>query len=643
MMKHNRWHDEQVDINLLLQLQDLTTVLSKIPNLTFDFTYGSFIDLKEKKITGSTLWNSTKPYIQKSGYKTDVYLRSIGTLYYSHLPAFQRFWHGIDGSVLTKFSIQLIALLEDLRLEEIIKHLRPGTKEDFAIRKAYLQHYFTTQLTTNATRGMDLDELYCMIYLLLQSDRPDQTFPHASRRQLEMLDYIKSDLYQSYEAKTTQDVVAITTNVVWKLNNHYQDVNNIYFTFPIFKWEEAYERNTLFDELTRTDDLANQDTEDITQDDNEYLDETFSTWHRENENADRKQTFLQMDLEVGTKTNLKGGDARETESGDQAFATAQGTSGKSKQQDYSKLETLEQQAAKKDGKKTDAPYGEENINAVKIFKHAKMPTQDDILKYEAYLAEIEPYKRKLSQTIKKILEHKKGSPRKELHYGRLSKRLLPLFTDENPRLFYKKDQESSKFDAVFTLMVDCSASMYAKMEETKRGIVLFHEVLKELRISHEIIGFWEDVTTSTRDEVEQPNYFHIIRSFQDSPYEENGAKIMQLEPEEDNRDGFSIRVVTERILEQGEKHKFLLIFSDGEPAAANYDQNGIKDTRLAVSDARKKGIDVIGMFLADGTIEENEEEFMKSIYGHERLMITDVSELPVRFAPILKKLLLRTL
>src|SRR5699024_6197784 len=134
----------------------------------------------------------------------------------------------------------------------------------------------------------------------------------------------------------------------------------------------------------------------------------------------------------------------------------------------------------------------------------------------------------LAHTIEKILEHKKVSPRKNLHYGRLSKNLLPLVTEENPRLFYKKDQESPEFDAIFTLMVDCSASMHQKMDETKRGIVLFHEVLNQLKIPHAIIGFWEDVTTI--NDREQPNYFHMIHSFTDSFYENNGAKIMQLEP-----------------------------------------------------------------------------------------------------------------
>src|SRR5699024_634647 len=359
-MKDTRWFDEKMNTNLFLQLQDLTTVLSQIENFQFEFTYGSFIDLEENRITGSTLWDATNEEIQTSGYKTDVYLRAIGTLHHSLLPAFHNFWNDVKDAGLTQFAFQLITLLEDLRLEEIIKQFRPGTQKDFLVRKAYLKRFFTSQLKTNTTRGLGLDELFCLIYLTLQSDGPEQNFSDANKQQSKTLDYIKSDLYECFEAQTTQDIVNIATKIVGKLTNDYEDMSNVYFTFPIFKWEKSYERNTLFDELTRTDDVANEDYEEVDPDNNEYIDETFSTWHHENENVDRKQTFLQMDLEVGTKTNLTGGSARETESGDQVFATAQGTSRKSKQKDYSNRETLEEHKDQKPGKQSDAPYGEEN-------------------------------------------------------------------------------------------------------------------------------------------------------------------------------------------------------------------------------------------------------------------------------------------
>lgn len=243
--------------------------------------------------------------------------------------------------------------------------------------------------------------------------------------------------------------------------------------------------------------------------------------------------------------------------------------------------------------------------------------------------------------IEKTLEHKKVLPRSDLHAGRLNKKLLRYFTDDNPRLFYKKQERSKQIDAVFTLIVDCSASMIDKMEQTKLGIILFHEALKSLLVPHQVIGFWED--TNEASETKQPNYFKIAVSFDNCFKKKTGPEIMQLEPEEDNRDGFAIRVITEELLKRTEKQKFLLVFSDGEPAAFGYEQNGIIDTHEAVVNARKKGIEVINVFLANGEVEEGQRKMVQNIYGKYSILIPDVSELPDVLFPLLRKLLIKSL
>ncbi|PAV28871.1 VWA domain-containing protein [Virgibacillus profundi] len=639
-MKYNRWDDSKVDTNLFLQLQDLATVLSDNPDLKFEYNYGSFIDIINGKIAGSRFWDINNHEIKESGYKTDVFLRTIGTLNHSNVPAMKAYLENMKDSSLPKFASQLITLLEDLRLEETVKKARPGTNKDFAVREKFFKHYFETQLNTNVTKSYPLDELFCLIYLNVQADQPDPDFPQANVRQLGQMEKLKPILYAIFEAKNTKDIVRLSKEIVFQLEPYYKDSLNEYFTFPISHIED-FTMNTLFDELTRTDDVANDDKEEVDEENNEYIDQRFSTWHRENQNSDRKQTFLQFELDVGTKTNIQGGGARETEDADQAMGTIQGASGQSKRNDYSELESLEKQEANRGSNQNESVYGKENRDAVAIVKEANPPSIQDMELYQEYVRDIENFKRKLAATIEKTLEHKKNAPRKDLIIGRLSKKLLPIVIDDNPRVFYKKNQESNEIDAAFTLLVDCSASMHNKMEETKRGIVLFHEVLNQLRIPHSIIGFWEDANDVKENY--QPNYFHIIHSFTNSFHQNTGAGIMQLEPQEDNRDGFSIRVITKELAAKREKNKFLLVFSDGEPAADNYDQNGIVDTNLAVSDARKQGIDVIGMFLADGEIDERDDLIMKNIYGKERLMIPSVAELPEHFAPLLKRLLLRSI
>ncbi|WP_042142027.1 nitric oxide reductase activation protein NorD [Paucisalibacillus sp. EB02] len=630
------FNDARVDTNLFLQLQDLATVLSGDVDLKFDYNYGSLIDLVDYKLTASSFWDNTNPSIKEPGLKTDVYLRALGTLRHSTLPEMKVFVESITESHLPKFAYQLFALLEDLRLEEIIKHDRPGTVQAFSVRRKAYQHYFGTQLVVNANRNFQLDELFCLIYLQLAADNPEPAFPKATTSQIQQLEELKSLLFQVFEARTTSETARIAEQIVFQLSG-YKDTLNEYFVFPV-SHIERYEKNTLFDELTRTDPLANCDFEMVDQDESEYFDQEFSTWHRENKNENRKQNFLQFELEQGTKTSILGGGARETEDGDQAMASIQGASSQSKQNDYSEMEALEKEETPHKGGQSDE-FGEENKDAVKIDKVATKPTNDDMETYQIFVADIEPYKRKLAKTIEKTIEHKKNQPRQDLIFGRLSKKLLPIVLEENPRVFYKKHEDSKEFDAAFTLLVDCSASMHNKMAETKRGIVLFHEVLKHLKIPHSIVGFWEDANEVKEDY--QPNYLHRVHSFTDSFYEQNGPKIMQLEPEEDNRDGFSIRVMSKELMDRREKHKFLLVFSDGEPAAANYDQNGVVDTNLAVTEARKKGISVIGMFLANGEIEERQDLTMQNIYGRERVMVPSVQELPDHFAPLLKKLLLK--
>ncbi|WP_395857629.1 vWA domain-containing protein [Anoxybacillus ayderensis] len=115
---------------------------------------------------------------------------------------------------------------------------------------------------------------------------------------------------------------------------------------------------------------------------------------------------------------------------------------------------------------------------------------------------------------------------------------------------------------------------------------------------------------------------------------------MQLEPQEDNRDGLAIRLMTEELQKRNEKQKFLLVFSDGEPAAFGYDQNGIVDTHEAVIEARKLGIEVVNVFLANGMITESQQKTIENIYGHYHVIVPNVEQLPTFLAPLLKKLLL---
>src|SRR5699024_715810 len=92
-------------------------------------------------------------------------------------------------------------------------------------------------------------------------------------------------------------------------------------------------------------------------------------------NSDRKQNFLQFELDVGTKTEILGGGARETEEGDQDLANIQGDSQQSEQNDFSETGALQKQESKGNESAGGALYGRENKYAVAKIKEASTPTE----------------------------------------------------------------------------------------------------------------------------------------------------------------------------------------------------------------------------------------------------------------------------
>ena len=68
-------------------------------------------------------------------------------------------------------------------------------------------------------------------------------------------------------------------------------------------------------------------------------------------------------------------------------------------------------------------------------------------------------------------------------------------------------------DAVFGLLVDGSASMMDKLDETKQAVLLFHDVLRQLEIRHEISSYYEDAYHASKEV--QPNVFGLMHTFVD--------------------------------------------------------------------------------------------------------------------------------
>ncbi|HZH59074.1 MAG TPA: VWA domain-containing protein [Metabacillus sp.] len=639
-MRFIKFNDQQVDSFLIMELSDLAKGLTKNGELEVDYSVQSYLDPFEGKIYVSHFWDHRERSETELALKSDIYLRSIGNYFYTDFRELGLFIEKVRPLKLSSFAKQLCMLLEDIRLEELCVKERPGTKTAFRLRKRLYRKHFHSQLIIHKERSILTDALFNALYLILTAESTIEQVPALSENLDRTLPFIQTQIFQVFEASSSSHIINIVLNLVDILEEVLEkDMLNTYFYLAELPYE-SIKASSLYDELKRKSKLKNKDKlEDAKKGDEDVHSDKLPTWH--SETSKPTKSFLQFDLEQGTNTTINGdGAVREGDDADQALAMVQGTSGKAKRNDYSKLEAMEAQKEERSSA-GELAYGKENKYAVPVFIHSKPPLAEEIDQYKQDRNDILLFQKKLKLMIQKTLEHKRTFPRSDLHIGRLNKKLLRLLTDDNPKLFYKKQEKSPDIDAVFTLLVDCSASMFDKMDQTKLGITLFHETLKSVKVPHQIVGFWEDTNESSR--TRQPNHFHTVISFKDSLQKQAGPEIMQLSPEEDNRDGYAIRHMTEQLIKRNEKQKFLLVFSDGEPAATGYERNGIIDTHEAVLDARKLGIEVINVFLSTSEVDEATKKTIQNIYGRYSVFVEKIEELPEQLYPLLKRLLLKTI
>lgn len=637
-LKFLSFAEKDVDSFLMMQCTDLARTFTKRKELEVAYNFLAYYDPEEAKLYMSRFWDPYPSEQKVLGLKSDIYLHSLGYAQETDYRALSVYLQSTRSFPYPLFAYQLFAMAEELRLTDLCLSKRKGTKKAFQFRKVAYQTHYRQQLKWHTERKHWADALLCALYLHLTTE-DSWTFLDIPEELKNLTDPLLTDLFQLYEQESTGELANLCMKQWPRLESQLtEDTRTQYFMLYTAR-HELTECSSEFTSLTRQSELKNDDTsnEELSGNEDTHTDK-LPTWHRETEQP--TQSFLQFELESGTKMKLHGGTPREAEAGDQALGSVQASTRATKGKDFTlqELQELNDQRPAGNHNAGDA-FGKANRHAVLLSQPVRKPTSAEIAQYQQYVHKIAPWKKKLQSTIEKTLEHKKNNPVRDLQAGRLGHHLLRLWTEKQPRLFYKKNQESKQVDACFSLLIDCSSSMINKMEQTKRGAILFHETLKALQLKHSIHGYWEDALQVT--ESYQPNYLHEVVNFQESLFPQSGYPIMQLSPQEDNRDGFIIRRMTAMLQRRTEKQKVMLIFSDGEPAAAGYEEEGILDTYQAVVQARKMGLTVIGIFLSTEDIQEQDKKAMQNIYGKQHLLVNDVEDLPDHLTPLLKQLILK--
>ena len=621
-----QFNDESVETRKILLYERIAQSLANAPFVKITERQLIEYQPKDATIAMSVFWRHRSEQVTHLGRLSDIYLLAAGFYRHFDLAAWRAFTLDMKSSQHPKLAGQLLMMLEEFRLMESIQKTRIGTQKAFAVRNEVYAEFHRDRLLSNAQRGFAADALVNQLFLDIHIGMTAS--PHESLNHLPM-DRVRQIVQRAYELETTSQSGFLAKRIIELTDGQLTgDIVLPLYTFGEF-FEDGTEMNT--DVRAMSDPGESEDLEV-----KETIEEEFRTWHQETD--EKEGTYLEFELQQGTQGAADASDSSPGDDNAEAKQFGMGSSEGNDKEGMPKQETdLEGDRAEETSAKAGSDYGPAHTHVT--FKITKMPNTEEpsstILLNEWRNNHL-PIVRALVTEMKKRLERKNQEKRENLTKGRLSSKLTTMLTDERPKPFYRKQAPSPELDAVFGLLVDGSASMIDKVEETKEAVVLFHDVLRKLHVSHEITSYYEDAFEATKEE--QPNFFEVMHTF-DETHIDSGPAIMHFEAHEDNRDGFAIRWMANRLANRSEQHKFLLVFSDGEPSAFGYDRNGIVDTAEAVWETEKRGISVVHLFLSSQQPTEEQKELFATMFGNKTAASDSVEEFASQTLRILRKLL----
>ena len=626
MVKMNRFiqfNDETVDTKTLLLYERLGRALADANYL--ELTERKLIEFRpqEGAVSMSVFWRHRAEEVMHAGRLSDVYLLTAGFWKHFNITIWDQFTNEFKSHPLRKFAQELLLLLEEFRLTDKIIKERPGTSHAFDIRREAYVSWHQNGVQSNVHKGFVADGLLNEIYIVLHKGMFEESVIDWGTINFNL---VKSVLENAYDANSTLENTYIVERILGIITESIQnDLLHQYYAVgdSFIEQVKSFEYHDGMSDATEGED----DTKNT-------IEEVFRSWHEEKK--EEQGVHLQYELEHGRSGKAEGVEATEGSEDAEIEETGYGQSQASEREQLDENEHREVDK-KETYKKAGHSFGNEHINVT--YEEQRVEITDEVMNREKLIAwrdAQKPFVRSFVEEIKKRIDLKQDSRRERLNHGRLSTKLTTLVLDERPKPFYRKNAPSVNLDAVFGLLVDGSASMIDKLDETKKAVLLFHDVLRELRVHHEISSYYEEAFKASAEV--QPNKFELMHTFSDAN-QDNAMSILSFDANEDNRDGFAIRWMANRLSIRQEKHKFLLVFSDGEPSAFGYDRNGILDTAEAVMETEKKGISVIHLFLATEEPSQDQKELFSAIFGNKTASSHTVEGFTDQTLRILRKLL----
>jgi hypothetical protein len=189
---------------------------------------------------------------------------------------------------------------------------------------------------------------------------------------------------------------------------------------------------------------------------------------------------------------------------------------------------------------------------------------------------------------------------------------------EEPRIFKKKDRAVLKTDSAISLLLDCSGSMSGPRYWTGAACcIAISQTLNDLRIVHEVSGFSETRTLWTymfKDFSRNMSKEKLLDGF-------SSGNICLSQ----NADGESVLCAAERLAERKERHKLLIVMSDGVPCGT-YTGNGnwyLREVCKAIEESGQVSLlgigiqtDSVARFYKENAVVDNISDLDEVLFAH---------------------------
>lgn len=188
-----------------------------------------------------------------------------------------------------------------------------------------------------------------------------------------------------------------------------------------------------------------------------------------------------------------------------------------------------------------------------------------------------------------------------------------------------RDFRGGNRDLACLLLADLSLSTDAWVNNSARvidiirdSLFLFSEALHNTGDRFALYGF----SSRRRDHVR----FHHLKTFKQNYNAETRGRIHAIKPGYYTRMGAAIRHATNLLAKEPNSQRLLLLLTDGKPNDLDHYEGryGVEDTRHAVLQARKKGLQVFCV-----TIDEQAEDYLPHLFGAQHyVLIRKAGDLP---------------